>query len=156
MAFGIGFPEDKFDEVSKAIETAAEQAPDYVYQVDGAYVDELPSIKEIRDIYQNSVKFRGARDEIKIAVLGLRVGKKNITLKNHWTKIKVGGLVIDNFNTTDDMKNYLNEPGDKCFSFVCSASFNFWSREAVPQLIVEKMVPSKGVTVPVSKDNFIF
>jgi len=157
MAFGISFPTDKFDEVSKVIETAAEQAPDYVYQVDGAFVNELPSVKDIREIYQNSVKFRGAKDEIKIAVLGLRVDKRNIALKNNWTKIQAGNITINDFNTSESLKRYINTGfGDKCFSFIANAGFNFWSGRAIPTLVVEKMVPSDGVEVVVSKDNFVF
>lgn len=157
MAFGISFPTDKFDEVSKAIETASEQAPDYVYQVDGAFVNELPSLKEIREIYQSSVKFRGAKDQPLIAVLGLKVAKKDIRLKNNWLQLKIGGITIDNFNTTSELKRYFeNGFGDKCFSFVCSASMNFWGREVKPQLIVDTMVKSDGVTVPVTTDNFVF
>lgn len=157
QAFGIGFTEDQFDEVSKAIETAAEQAPDYVYQVDGAFVNEIPSLNEIREIYQKSVLFRGARDEIKIAILGLEVNKKDITLKNNWLKINAGDVIINDFNVTDEIKHYVNVGfGDKCFSFVASAGFNFWGREPTPTLIAEKMVPSDGIEVGITKDNFIF
>jgi len=157
QAFGVGFTEDQFDEVSKAIETAAEQAPDYVYQVDGAFVNEIPSLNEIREIYQKSVLFRGAKDEIQLAILGLKVSKKDIVLKNNWLKIKVGDVVINDFNATDEIKHYVNVGfGDKCFSFVANAGFNFWGREPTPTLIAEKMVPSEGVTVAVSKNNFVF
>lgn len=157
QAFGVAFTEDQFDEVSKAIETAAEQAPDYVYQVDGAFVNEIPSLNEIREIYQKSVLFRGARDEIQIAILGLEVNKKDITLKNNWLKIKVGDVVINDFNATDKIKHYVNAGfGNKCFSFVASAGFNFWGREPTPTLIADKMVPSDGVEAGITKDNFIF
>lgn len=157
QAFGVGFPEDKFDEVSKTIETASEQAPDYVYKVDGAYVNELPSVKEIREIYQASKAFRGAKDEIQIAVLGLKAEKRNITLKNNWLKIEVGGITINDFNADGGIKRYVeNGFGDKCFSLVASVGFNFWGNKATPVLTVEKMVPSDGVEVAVSKENFIF
>lgn len=157
QAFGVGFPEDKFDEVSKTIETASEQAPDYVYKVDGAYVNELPSVKEIREIYQASKAFRGAKDEIKIAVLGLKAEKRNITLKNNWLKIEVGGITINDFNADGGIKRYVeNGFGDKCFSLVASVGFNFWGNKVTPVLTVEKMVPSDGVEVAVSKENFIF
>jgi len=157
QAFGVAFTEDQFDEVSKAIETASEQAPDYVYQVDGAFVNEIPSLNEIREIYQKSVLFRGAKDEIQLAILGLKVSKKDIVLKNNWLKIKVGDVVINDFNATDEIKHYVNVGfGDKCFSFVANAGFNFWGREPTPTLIAEKMVPSEGVTVAVSKNNFVF
>lgn len=156
QAFGVGFPEDKLDVVSKVVNTASKQAPDYVYRVDLAYVDELPTIEEIRDIYQKSIVFRGVKDEIKLAILGLKVNKKDIVLKNNWTKIKIGGLVINDFNTTDEMKEYINKFGDKCFSFVCSVGFIFWGREPTPQLNVDKIVKSNGVKVDVTKDNFIF
>lgn len=156
QAFGVGFPEDKFSIVSKVVNVASKQSPDYVYRVDSAYVDELPTIEEIRDIYQESVIFRGAKDEIKLAILGLKVDKKDIVLKNNWTKIKIGGLIINDFNTTDDMKEYINKFGDKCFSFVCSVGFNFWGKEPTPQLNVDKIVKSDGVKVEVTKDNFIF
>lgn len=156
QAFGVGFPEDKFDVVSKVVNVASKQSPDYVYRVDSAYVNELPTVEEIRNIYQKSVVFRGAKDEIKLAILGLKVNKKDIVLKNNWTKIKVGGLIIDDFNTTDEMKEYINKFGDKCFSFVCSVGFNFWGKEPAPQLIVDKIVKSNGVKVDVTKDNFIF
>jgi len=156
-AFGVGFKEDQFDEVSKVINVAAKNAPDYVYRVDGAFVNELPSLKEIREIYQSSVQFRGAKDEPLLAILGLEVEMKNIRLKNNWLQLKIGGITIDNFNTTDDLKRYVeNGFGSKCFSFVCSASMNFWSREAIPQLIVDTMAISDGVEVPVTKENFIF
>jgi len=157
MAFGLGFPVDKFDEVSKAIETASKEAPDYVYKVDGAYVDDLPSIKEIRDIYQNSTMFRGARDEIRIAVLGLWVDKRNITLKNNWTKIQVGNITINDFNTAESLKRYINTGfGDKCFSFVANAGFSFWGKTPAPTLTVEKLVKSNDVKIETTKDNFVF
>lgn len=156
QAFGVGFPEDKFDIVSKTVNTASKNAPDYVYRVDLAYVNELPTVREIREIYQNSTDFRGAKDEVKLAVLGLRVDKKNVTLKNNWTKIKVGELIINDFNTTDELKHYISENDELCFSFVASAGFNYWGREAKPTLVVDKMVPSNGVSVAVTKDNFIF
>ena len=156
MAFGIGFPENKFDEVSKAIETAAEQTPDYVYRVDGAFVNELPTVEEIRDIYRSSTAFRGAKDEIKLAILGLKVDRKDISLKNNWLKIKVGDLIINDFNAGNNLKQYLNNPGDKCFSFIANAGFNFWGKKVVPTLILDKMVPSKGVNVEITKDNFVF
>lgn len=157
QAHGLGFQTDKFSEVSKAIKTAAEQAPDYVYKVDGAYVNEIPSLNEIREIYQKSVLFRGARDEIQIAILGLEVNKKDITLKNNWLKIKVGNVVINDLNATEEIKRYVeSEFGDKCFSFVASVGFNFWGKTPTPQLNVEKLVKSDGVSVEVTKENFIF
>ena len=157
QAFGCGFSEDKFGKVAKAIEIASEQAPDYVYKVDSAYVNELPSVHEIREIYRASANFRGAKDEIQIAVLGLEVAKKDIRLKNNWLQLKIGGITIDNFNTTSELKRYVESGfSDKCFSFVCSASMNFWGREVTPQLIVDTMTISDGVTVPTTKDNFIF
>lgn len=157
QAFGVGFTEDQFDEVSKAIETAAEQAPDYVYKVDEALVDEVPSIKEIREIYRASTTFRGAKDEPLIAVLGLKVTNRNITLKNNWLKITVGDITINDFNVSDDIKRYVNTGfGDKIFSFVAKAGFNFWSGRAVPTLTTEKLVKSNGVEVKVTKENFIF
>lgn len=157
QAFGTDFPVDKFGEVSKAIRIASKQSPDYVFHVDSAYVNELPSVKEIRDIYQSSVKFRGAKDQPLIAVLGLKVAKKDIRLKNNWLQLKIGGITIDNFNTTSELKRYVkNGFGDKCFSFVCSASMNFWGKKATPQLIVDTMTISGKVFVPTTKDNFIF
>ena len=157
QAFGVGFTEDKFDEVSKVINVASKNAPNYVYRLDSAYVNELPTIKDIREIYQSSVDFRGAKDEIKIAILGLKVTKKDITLKNNWLKIKAGDVVINDFNATDEIKRYVNAGfGEKCFSFVCSAGFNFWTGRAVPTLTVEKLTISKGIDVPVTAENLIF
>jgi len=157
QAFGTSFPADKFDEVSKAIETAAKQSPDYVYRVDEALVNELPSVKEIQEIYQSSVKFRGVKDEIKIAVIGLKVDKKNITLKNNWLQLRIGDIIVNDFNADDNIKRCVSSGfGSKCFSFIANAGFNFWSGRAIPTLVVEKMVPSDGVEVVVSKDNFVF
>lgn len=157
QAFGVGFSEDQFDTVKKAINTAVNDAPDYVYKVDGAYVNEIPSLNEIREIYQKSVLFRGARDEIQIAILGLEVDKKDITLKNNWLKIKVGNVVINDFNATDKIKHYVNAGfGNKCFSFVANAGFSFWGKTPTPQLNVEKLVKSDGVSVEVTKENFVF
>ena len=44
QAFGLGFPEDMLNTVSKAINTASKNAPNYVYRVDGAYIGELHRI----------------------------------------------------------------------------------------------------------------
>lgn len=157
QAFGCSFSENKFGKIAEAIETASKNAPDYVYRVDEALVNELPSVKEIREIYQASKIFRGAKDEIQIAVLGLEVAKKDIRLKNNWLQLKIDDITIDNFNTTSELKRYVESGfGDKCFSFVCSASMNFWGREVTPQLIVDTMTISDGVTVPTTKENFIF
>lgn len=157
QAFGTGFSEDQFGAVKKAINTAVNDAPDYVYRVDGAYVNELPTVNEIREVYQDSKTFRGAKDEPLIAVLGLKVEKRNITLKNNWLKITLGDIVINDFNTDDEIKRYVESGfGDKCFSFVCSAGMNYWTGRAVPTLTIEKLVKSDGVTVPVTADNFIF
>lgn len=156
-AFGVGFKEDQFDEVSKVINFAAKNAPDYVYRVDEALVNELPSVKEIREIYQSSVEFRGAKDQLLIAVLGLKVAKRNITLKNNWLKITVGDITINDFNASEDIKNYVNAGfGDKCFSFVASAGFSFWGKTPAPTLTVEKFVKSDDVKIETTKDNFVF
>lgn len=156
-AFGTRFKEDQFDEVSKVINVAAKNAPDYVYQVDGAFVNEIPSLNEIRDIYQKSVLFRGAKDEIQLAILGLKVSKKDIVLKNNWLKIRVGDIVINDFNAGDDIKRYVSAGfGDKCFSFVANAGFNFWGKTPVPTLTVEKLVKSDDVKIETTKDNFVF
>ena len=98
QAFGCSFSEDKFGKVAETIETAVNDVPDYVYRVDEALVNELPTVHEIRKIYQSSKTFRGAKDEIQIAVLGLEVAKKDIRLKNNWLQLKIGGITIDNFN----------------------------------------------------------
>lgn len=157
QAFGVGFTENKFDTVRKAINVAVDDAPDYIYRVDGAYVNELPSVNEIREIYQASTNFRGAKDEIQIAILGLEVAKKDLTLKNNWLKIEMNGIVINDFNTDSELKNYINAGfGAKRFSFVANAGFNFWTGRAVPTLTVEKLVPSDKIEVETTKDNFIF
>lgn len=157
QAFGCGFKTDQFDEVSESIETASKNVPDYVYRVDGALVNELPTVHEIREIYQASNDFRGAKDEPLIAVLGLKVDKQNITLKNNWLKITFGDIVVNDFNADEKIKRYVESGfGDKCFSFVCSVGFNFWTGRPIPTLTVEKLVKSDGVEVGVTKDNFIF
>lgn len=157
QAFGVGFKTNQFDEVSEAIETASKNVPDYVYRVDEALVNELPTVHEIGEIYQASTDFRGAKDEPLIAVLGLRVEKQNITLKNNWLKITLGDITINDFNATDDIKRYVESGfSSKCFSFVASVGFNFWTGRPIPTLTVEKLVKSDGVEVGVTKDNFIF
>ena len=157
QAHGLGFPEEKFITVSKVINTAVKQAPDFVYKVDLALVNELPSIKDVREIYQNSVKFRGARDEIKIAVLGLWVDKRNITLKNNWLQLRIGDIIVNDFNADDNIKRYVSSGFEsKCFSFVANAGVNFWTGRVVPTLTVEKLTISKGVDVPVTAENLVF
>lgn len=157
QAFGTNFSVDKFGSVAKAINTAVNDAPDYVFKVDEALIGELPSLEEIRDIYQASTNFRGAKDGIRIAVLGLKVAKKDLLLKNNWLKIEMDGITINDFNVDDDLKKYVNSGfGEKCFSFVASAGMNFWTGRAVPTLTIEKLVKSDGVTVPVTADNFVF
>lgn len=157
QAFGCSFSEDKFGKVAETIETAVNDAPNYIYRVDEALVNELPSVADIRAIYQSSKTFRGAKDEPLIAVLGLKVDKRNITLKNNWLKITLGDIIVNDFNATDDIKRYVESGfGDKCFSFVCSAGFNFWTGRPIPTLTVDKLVKSDGVEVGVTKDNFIF
>lgn len=157
QAFGVRFTEEKFDIVRKAINVAVNDSPNFVYKVDEALIGELPSVSEIREIYQASANLRGAKDQIQIAVLGLEVEMKDIRLKNNWLQLKIGNITVDNFNTTDELKRYVeNGFGSKCFSFACSASMNFWGREATPQLIVDTMTISDGVEAPVTKDNFIF
>ncbi len=157
QAFGVGFKTNQFDEVSEAIETASKNVPDYVYRVDEALVNELPTVHEIGEIYQASTDFRGAKDEPLIAVLGLRVEKQNITLKNNWLKITLGDVTINDFNATDDIKRYVESGfSSKCFSFVASVGLNFWTGRPIPTLTVEKLVKSDGVEVGVTKDNFIF
>lgn len=157
QAFGLSFQTDKFDTVSKVINVASEQAPDYVYKVDEALVNELPSIKEIKEIYQSSIEFRGAKDQPLIAVLGLKVAKKNIKIKNNWLQLRIGDIVVNDFNTTESLKHYINTGfDDKCFSFIANAGFNFWSGRAVPTLTVEKLVKSNGVEIETTTDNFDF
>lgn len=157
QAFGTGFPTDKFDEVRKAINIATKNAPDYVYRVDEALVNKLPNVKEIREIYQSSVKFRGAKDEPLIAVLGLKVAKRNVTLKNNWLQLRIGDIIVNDFNADDNIKRYVSSGFEsKCFSFVANAGFNFWTGRAVPTLTVEKLTISKGVDVPVTAENLIF
>ncbi|AUV57287.1 hypothetical protein [Lactobacillus phage Satyr] len=157
QAFGVGFKANQFDDVSEAIGIAVNDAPDYVYRVDEALVNELPSVAEIRAIYQSSKTFRGAKDEPLIAVLGLKVEKQNITLKNNWLKITLGDIIVNDFNADEEIKRYVESGfGDKCFSFICSAGFNFWTGRPIPTLTVEKLVKSDGVEVGVNKDNFIF
>jgi len=157
QAFGVALYDDKWNDVASKIEEYSESVPDYEYYVDAGFVDELPTVDDIAEIYRSANIFRGARDEIKIAVIGLKVPKKDIKLVNNWMSIKMSGITIDDFNATDELKKYIKSGfSDKTISFVCSSGFNYWGKSPVPQLIIDKCVKSDEVKIKQTADNFIF
>ena len=157
QAFGLAIYADKIEDVKSKIEYYSASVPDYKYNVDAGYVNEIPTVDDISEAYKLSNLFRGARDEIKIAVIGLKVPKKNIKLVNNWMSIKIGDIVIDDFNADDNIKQYVSSGFEsKCFSFVANAGFNFWGKTPVPQLIIDKCVKSKEVKIKQTADNFTF
>lgn len=155
-AFGVMFKQNSVKDSLSELEQAFKDVKPEPITVDAVYQGELPSAESLKKMYEAEPMFRGAQDIISIAVLGLQVPKKDLIVKNNWTNIKMNGIRIDDFNTTEPMKEYYKKGfSDPVISFTATVGMNFWG-EPMPQLVVDNIRMSKKYKTKVTVNNIIF
>jgi len=156
QAFGFAMKEADYSDTVKMLNTLFDSNNDVEYEVDRVYLESLPTVEDIRDVYNSEDEFSGAKDAVTVAVFGFRIPKR-LKLTNRYLNMFANDILIVNYNMTDELIKEINTGfGDKYINFVASVGMNFWGKEPTPILVMDHMAMGEQLKDAVTTDTIVF
>lgn len=158
-AAGIGIDIDKVESVIYEMSILFKKSNDFVYKINAVYFNSTPSTKDCKDVQNHLDLFGGRVKEPLVGMIGLKVQKKDIYIKNNLFKININGIELVQFSASQEFIDGIqnNFKSEFCFDAIGTLGVNTWLGRISPQIILDDIVFSDPIRDrPVSKEELVF